>query len=551
MGIRRHSRHPGRVDIALYGAPPPRPPPGRVVPARSSGPRRARHRRGARKPTRRRRSRSPRSSDRSRESSNYFRLPCALGPHPANDVGAGTADRPHRGRADAQAPPRTSPGKQVQDQSRDARRDADRAGRDRDRCGPETRSAAQVANARLRRGQESGEEPRGASGDAGAGAQEARQASQEPDRPSRGSRGYGDREEPRVGGGDRLPRARDPDRRAGAEETGPTPRPGRGSEEGGEGCRGGGEAREARGCLRASPRQRKAPGGAPEEEREHAEPGGTRVPRLADARRATREPPKRAPRGPGRPGRRAHRASHRHDVPSARKKSVGIPKQGSAGRLSNHEKARVASPSGALGKRRKIGKNAPTNARAVGETDSDDSDVESLSDERLSLRDARRRQGDEAWEKPLSVARDGKTSRAKKESEKLSVRGGRASVGVADGAERERSPLHPGVVSVRDRDEKRAGDGSNPPHAFGSFVGPPRGYERGLHGRGRGEGRAADGRRREGVLHAHRAQLLVALAAQAPKRVDELGVHHRRSAGFDQRALRGAPHGCETQETRR
>jgi V8-like Glu-specific endopeptidase len=103
----------------------------------------------------------------------------------------------------------------------------------------------------------------------------------------------------------------------------------------------------------------------------------------------------------------------------------------------------VASPSGALGKRRKIGKNAPTNARAVGETDSDDSDVESLSDERLSLRDARRRQGDEAWEKPLSVARDGKTSRAKKESEKLSVRGGRASVGVADGAERERASLHP------------------------------------------------------------------------------------------------------------
>ena len=121
------------------------------------------------------------------------------------------------------------------------------------------------------------------------------------------------------------------------------------------------------------------------------------------------------------------------DVPSARKKSVGIPKQGSAGRLSNHEKARVASPSGALGKRRKIGKNAPTNARAVGETDSDDSDVESLSDERLSLRDARRRQGDEAWEKH-AVARDGKTSRAKKESEKLSVRGGRASLGVADGA---------------------------------------------------------------------------------------------------------------------
>jgi len=121
------------------------------------------------------------------------------------------------------------------------------------------------------------------------------------------------------------------------------------------------------------------------------------------------------------------------DVPSARKKSVGIPKQGSAGRLSNHEKARVASPSGALGKRRKISKNAPTNARAVGETDSDDSDVESLSDERLSLRDARRRQGDEAWEKH-AVARDGKTSRAKKESEKLSVRGGRASLGVADGA---------------------------------------------------------------------------------------------------------------------
>lgn len=130
------------------------------------------------------------------------------------------------------------------------------------------------------------------------------------------------------------------------------------------------------------------------------------------------------------------------DPPSARKKSVGIPGPGSAGRLSNHEKARVASPSGAPGKRRKIStKNAPTNffARAAGETDSDDSDLESLSDERLAMRDARRRQGDEAWEKH-AVARDGKTSREKKEKEKLPVdkeKGrGRAekSLGVADGA---------------------------------------------------------------------------------------------------------------------